>query len=264
MAATTTTITFDFTKTNPVKRWQFNANGASSYFFVDNTITGPTAQTVSDGSLFKVSRSDDQYDGLTEGSGAYIYTEASFNELLGISSENTFVKNLIIVPYFNTKTNYSGMNTGALDSLGEAGRWITTKNGHSEMYRGRIKFVRLNNQYTITGTPGATNNISGLIDGGFNDNPDPSYLAEMSGYSFTGYSTIFGNNSPFTYQHPNSGTIYNDYQNGSNANGGVGGQFKYLNFSPDLNGGLTTQPFGIYGDYPLFASERGRFEFLFA
>ena len=110
MAATTTTITFNFTGTNPLRRWQFNPNGATSYFFSDSTISGSTPQTVADGSLFKISRSDDQYNGLTEGTGASISLDASMNELLGISSTNTFVKRLIIVPFFRTFNNYYAMN----------------------------------------------------------------------------------------------------------------------------------------------------------
>ena len=268
MAAITSTITFDFTKTNPVKKWQFNPNGADSYFFSDNQISGPTAQTVADGSLFKVSRSDDQYDGLTEGSGAYIYTVASINELLSISSQDTFVKSIAIVPYFNTKINYSDMATNQ-DTFEPfiQGRWISTKTGASNMYRGRIKFINWGDQYTITGPPGTTNNlnptyndyITGVPTYGFTDTVNPGGISEDAGLYTWGYD--FFSVDGQTYLAASTGAIPNALYNRS---GGVGGQFKYLNFTPGTNRELTSSPYGLYWDKSFLTSETVRFEIPFA
>lgn len=263
MAITTSTITFDFTKTNPTKRWQFEPNGANSYFFNDNTITGPTAQTVADGSLFKISRSDDQYDGLTEGNGAYIYTVASINELLGITSQNTFVRTIVMIPFFNTKTNYAGMNLANNVFSGEAGRWISTKTGWSTMYKGRIRFIDWGNNYYITGYPGSTNNV-GTVWANFSETLDQDLVnSDSSVYAGPGYSSIFEDG---VYDSGSHETIYNDlYLDGGGLNGGVTGQYKYLNFSPGPNGGgLEVQPLGTYWDYPLLTSEKVRFEIPFA
>jgi hypothetical protein len=270
MAATTSTITFDFTKTNPVKKWQFNPNGADSYFFSDNQISDPTAQTVADGSLFKVSRSDDQYSGLTEGNGAYIYTVASINELLGISSQDKFVQNIAIVPYFKTKINYSDMATEQ-DSFEPfiQGRWISTKLGYSRMYRGRIKFINWGNQFTITGPPGTTNNlnptyndyITGVPGYSFSDTVDTGqYGISSDAGLYAGSSDFFSVNGQ-TYTAGSTSAIPNALYF---ATGGVGGQYKYLNFTPGTNRELTSSPYGLYWDSPLLTSEVVRFEIPFA
>lgn len=281
MAATTTTITFDFTKTNPLKRWQFNPNGATSYFFGDSTISGPTAQTVADGSLFKISRSDDQYNGITEGSGASIYLDASMNELLNISSTNTFVKRLIIVPYFRTFNNYYAMNQQNNIFSGEAGRWITGKWTESAMFKSKIRFINRSDGYYMESWPAGGFNISGGNWGNFTK--DVSYWEYNGGSlttligNFNDASAIFRNDASKTYNYPNSGTIFNTgaiYETGANAltSNGVGNnfnsQYKYLDFSPGngLQEGLVSgsNDFGIYYDYPLLTTDRVRFEIPFA
>lgn len=282
MAATTTTITFDFTKTNPLKRWQFNPNGATSYFFSDSQITGPTAQTVADGSLFKVSRSDDQYNGITEGSGASIYLDASMNELLNIASTDTFVKRLIIVPYFKTFNNYWNMNQENNIFSGEAGRWITGKTVYSEMFKAKIRFINRSDGYYMESWPLNGFNISNVNHGNFTK--DASYFTYGSFSSIdlfgnadgSGPSAVFRNDATKTYNYPNSGSIFNTaYIGFSGANAttanSVGNifnsQYKYLDFSPG-NGseGLPSgsNDFGIYYDYPLLTSDKVRFEIPFA
>ncbi len=279
MAATTTTITFDFTATNPLKRWQFNPNGATSYFFSDSTISGPTAQTVAEGSLFKISRSDDQYNGLTEGSGASISLDASMNELLGISSTNTFVKRLIIVPFFRTFNNYYNMNQQNNIFSGEAGRWITGKWSESAMFKSKIRFINRSDNYYMESWPSGGFNISGQNWGNFKK--DVSFWEYEYG-SLTALvdnratrNVIFHSGAGYPYDHPTNGSIYNTgslYETGDNAltSNAVGNlynsQYKYLDFSPG-NGteGLVSgsNDFGIYYDYPLLTSERVRFEIPF-
>jgi hypothetical protein len=279
MAATTTTIIFDFTATNPLKRWQFNPNGATSYFSNDSTISGPTAQTVADGSLFKISRSDDQYNGLTEGSGASISLDASMNELLGISSTNTFVKRLIIVPFFRTFNNYYNMNQQNNIFSGEAGRWITGKWNESAMFKSKIRFINRSDNYYMESWPAGGFNISGTNFGNFTK--DVSYWEYFGGNLTTllgasnSTTSIFRNDASKTYNYPNSGTIFNTgalYESGSNAltSNSVGNlynsQFKYLDFSPG-NGidGLVSESnnLGVYYDFPLLTSDRVRFEIPF-
>ena len=279
MAATTTTITFDFTGTNPLRRWQFNPNGATSYLFSDSTISGSTAQTVADGSLFKISRSDDQYNGLTEGNGASISLDASMNELLGISSTNTFVKRLIIVPIFRTFNNYYAMNQANNIFTGEAGRWITGKWTVSSMFKSKIRFINRSDNYYMESWPSGGNNISGQNWGNF--------IKDVSSWEYYGgslttllgnsndTSSIFRNDTPKTYNYSTSSTIFNTgqiYETGLNAltSNAVGNnfnsQYKYLDFSPgDGNEGLVSgsNDFGVYYDYPLLTSERVRFEIPF-
>lgn len=282
MAATTTTITFDFTKTNPLRRWQFDPNGATSYFFSDNMVTGPTAQTVAEGSLFKVSRSDDQYNGLTEGNGASIFIDASINDLLGISSTNTFVKRLIIVPFFKTFNNYWNMNQENNIFTGEAGRWITRKTVESEMFKSKIRFINRSDGYYMESWPLEGFN-TGTDWGNFTK--DVSFFTYGSSFSSidlignadgSGPSAVFRNDATKTYNYPNSGSIFNTaYIGFSGANAttasSVGNlfnsQYKYLDFSPgNVSEGLVSgsNDFGLYYDYPLFTSEKVRFEIPFA
>jgi hypothetical protein len=282
MAVTTTTITFDFTKTNPLKRWQFNPNGATSYFLSDNTISGPTQQTVADGGLFKVSRSDDQYNGLTEGNGASIFLDASMNELLNIASTDTFVKRLIIVPYFRTFNNYYLMNQENNIFSGEAGRWITGKWAISEMFKSKIRFINRYDDYYMESWPAGGNNISGVNWGNFTKDVSTwTYSAELSPTLIIGAAnsttSVFRGDTDKTYNYTSSGTIFNTAGlgvGGANAATayGVGAQYnsqyKYLDFSPGngLQEGLTSgsNDFGVYYDYPLFTSENVRFEIPFA
>jgi hypothetical protein len=281
MAATTTTITFDFTGTNPLKRWQFNPNGATSYFFSDSTLSGHTAQTVAEGSLFKASRSDDQYNGITEGSGASISLDASMNELLGISSTNTFVKRLIIVPFFRTFNNYYNMNQSNNIFTGEGGRWITGKWTESEMFKSKIRFINRSDGYYMESWPSGGFNVSGSNWGNFRK--DVSYweyskcdlcLTELLGNSDS-TTSIFRNDTPKTYNYSRDGRIFNTgriYEwslNGTTASAvgnNFNSQYKWLDFSPG-NGieGLPSgsNDFGIYYDYPLLTSERVRFEIPF-
>jgi hypothetical protein len=281
MAATTTTITFDFTKTNPLKRWQFNSNGATSYLFSDSTITGPTSQTVAEGSLFKVSRSDDQYDGLTEGNGASIFLDASMNELLGISSTNTFVKRLIIVPFFRTFNNYWNMNQENNIFSGEAGRWITRKTVESEMFKSKIRFINRSDDYYMESWPAGGFNISGTNWGNFTkDISFFTYGSEFNSKNLIGdandTSSVFRNDATKTYNHTKDGSIFNTAYIGSSGTNATtasavgnlyNSQYKYLDFSPG-NGteGLVSgsNDFGVYYDFPLLTSDKVRFEIPFA
>jgi hypothetical protein len=281
MATTTTTIIFDFTATNPLRRWQFNPNGATSYFFSDATISGPTAQTVADGSLFKISRSDDQYNGLTEGSGASISLDASMNELLGISDTNKFVKRLIIVPYFRTFNNYWNMNQENNIFSGEAGRWITRKTVESAMFKSKIRFINRSDSYYMESWPSGGFNISNTNWGNFTKDVSVfTYGGELNSKDLIGNAndtySIFRNDASKTYNYPNSGSIFNTAYIGftganattANAVGNLyNSQYKYLDFSPG-NGleGLVSgsNDFGIYYDYPLLTSDRVRFEIPFA
>jgi hypothetical protein len=277
MAAITSTITFDFTKTNPIKRWQFNPNGADAYIFSDSTISGPTAQTVADGSLFKVSRSDDQYAGLTEGNGAYIYTVASINELLNINSQNTFVKSICIIPKFGTRTNYGDMYVEAYSdpfTLGTYGRWINSGTGFSEMYRGRIRFINWSTDYVLTGPPDQTdpNNLLGNTYNTFTNNVGYNYnirttaspyytlLDQAGNYAGSGYDNYYGSNWT-GYDSFNSSDVPNAFYN---YRGGTLNQFKYLNFTPGLTGGTSSRPYGDFWDKSLMTSETVRFEIPFA
>jgi hypothetical protein len=283
MAATTTTITFDFTATNPLRRWQFNPNGATSYLFSDNTVSGPTAQTVADGSLFKISRSDDQYNGLTEGSGVSISLDASMNELLGISGTDKFVKRLIIVPFFRTFNNYWNMNQRNNIFSGEAGRWITGKWVESAMFKSKIRFINRSDGYYMESWPSGGFNISGSNSGNFTK--DVSYWEYDAGSDF--YHTpllgnppssgaIFQNVAGYPYNYKVSSSIFNtaNLELASSINAATASsvgtlynsQYKYLDFSPG-NGteGLVSESnnFGVYYDYPLLTSERVRFEIPF-
>jgi hypothetical protein len=281
MAATTTTITFDFTQTNPLKRWQFNPNGATSYLFSDTTISGPTAQTVADGSLFKISRSDDQYNGITEGSGASISLDASMNELLGISDTNKFVKRLIIVPFFRTFNNYYNMNQSNNIFTGEAGRWITGKWAKSEMFKSKIRFINRSDGYYMESWP--LNGFNLGADWGNFYNKDVStwtYETELSPTLLLGDSnsttSVFRNNADKTYNYASNSTIFNTAgiggvgQNATTASSvgnAFNSQYKYLDFSPNYSsdGSLSnSENFGVYWEYPLLTSERVRFEIPFA
>jgi hypothetical protein len=280
MAATTTTITFDFTKTNPLKRWQFNVNGAPSYLLSDNTIAGPTAQTVSDGSLFKVSRSDDQYHGLNEGNGVSIYLDTSINELLGISNTDKFVKRLIMVPYFRTVNNYYNMNSSALATWGEAGRWVNTSAPVSVMFKSKIKFIGRSDNYYMQAWPAGGNNISGTnwanFDSDINNlsypyNTVEDYSSNINNPVLLGnssdHSSIFRGDFN-TYNYTTDTRIFNTgYISSSVNSSNVGVQYKYLDFSP--GNGTAGNPsesndFGIYWDYPLLTSDIVRFEIPFA
>ena len=279
MAATTSTITFDFTKTNPIKRWQFNPNGANAYIFSDSQITGPTAQTVADGSLFKVSRSDDQYSGLTEGNGAYIYTVASINELLNINSTDTFVKSISIVPKFGTRTNYGGMlieaNTDPF-SLIATGRWINSGTGFSAMYRGRIRFINWSTDYFLTGPPDENdpNNLLGNTYNTYTNNvgynyyistTTPTYytlLEEAGNYAGPGYDNYYAAGTTWAnYNGFNKSTVPNAFYS---SRGGTFNQFKYLNFTPGVSGAGSSRPYGDFWDKSLMTSETVRFEIPFA
>jgi hypothetical protein len=280
MAAITSTITFDFTKTNPVKRWQFNPNGADGYIFSDNQITGPTAQTVVDGSLFKVSRSSDEYDGLTEGDGAYIYTVASINELLNINSQNTFVKSICIIPKFATRNNYGGMivdNTQQIFDTFFEGRWINSGTGFSEMYRGRIRFINWSNDYVLTGPPDEAdpNNLLGGTYNTFTFNVGYNYyfatagpaafadLGSQAGNAVGGgYDNYYAAGALWAnYSAFNSYTVPNAFYS---SRGGTNGQFKYLNFTPGTTGAGSSRPYGDFWDKSLMTFETVRFEIPFA
>jgi hypothetical protein len=280
MAATTTTITFDFTGTNPLKRWQFNPNGAMSYFFSDSTISGHTAQTVAEGSLFKVSRSDDQYNGINEGSGVSISLDASINELLGISSTNTFVKRLIIVPFFRTFNNYYNMNQSNNIFTGEGGRWITGKWAYSEMFKSKIRFINRSDNYYMESWPLGGFNL-GTDWGNFTKDVSTwTYAAELSPTLLLGNAdsttSVFRNDTDKTYNYASSGKIFNTAglgvagQNATTASSvgsSFNSQFKYLDFSPDYssNGSVSnSQNLGAYWEYPLLTSESVRFEIPFA